>query len=177
MKNLLESKLITDVQWEEYQRLKELEEEHRQINGELRVKISNLEAEKATLLDILRLDNKIMSENEEIKEDLLKIIEHYGLMKQLKYIHSEYFELDEAILDYEKSGWDFSDDTCLDIERDYINHITEELADIMVMLKQFQYYYRITDEQIENIMKTKIERQLNRISLEKGEIEYENNNV
>lgn len=27
-----------------------------------------------------------------MKEDLLKIINHYGLMKQLKYIHSEYLE-------------------------------------------------------------------------------------
>lgn len=42
-----------------------------------------------------------------MKEDLLKIINYYGINKQLKYIHSEYFELDEAIfgievLDYER---------------------------------------------------------------------------
>lgn len=162
MKNLLESKLITDVQWEEYQRLKELEEEHRQINGELRVKISNLEAEKTTLLDILRLDNKIMSENEEIKEDLLKIIEHYGLMKQLKYIHSEYFELDEAIVQF-----DYNDE--IYNEKWAINHIAEELADIMVMLKQFQYYFGIEDSQVEEIMEHKINRQLERILESKGE--------
>ena len=36
----------------------------------------------------------------------------------------------------------------------------------MVMLKQFQYYYDITDEQIEEIMNYKIQRQLDRISEE-----------
>lgn len=36
-----------------------------------------------------------------MESDLLKIVNHYGLMKQLKYIHSEYFELDEAIINGE----------------------------------------------------------------------------
>ena len=102
-----------------------------------------------------------------MKEDLLKIIKHYGIIPQLKYIHSEYFELDESILDYEKSGWDFSDESCEDIERDYRYHIAEEISDIMVMLKQFQYYFGIEDKQIEDIMKFKIERQLKRIEEEK----------
>lgn len=101
-----------------------------------------------------------------MKDKLLQIINHYGIDKQLKYIHSEYYELDEAILNYEKSGWDFSDDTCLDIERDYSNHIAEEIADIMVMLKQFQYYYDIKEEKIMEIMESKIDRQLERISKE-----------
>lgn len=101
-----------------------------------------------------------------MKDKLLEIINHYGIEKQLKYIHSEYFELDESILDYEKSGWDFSNDTCLDIERDYSNHIAEEIADVMVMLKQFQYYYGISDEEIEKIMKEKVDRQLERIKNE-----------
>ena len=93
-----------------------------------------------------------------MKEDLLKIINHYTLMKQLKYIHSEYFELDEAIFDYEIGNYNNSN---------YLKeHIAEEIADIMVMLKQFQYYYGISDEQIEDIMKYKIQRQLERIELE-----------
>ena len=37
-----------------------------------------------------------------MKEDLIKIINYYGEDKQLKYIHSEYFELDEAIINYWK---------------------------------------------------------------------------
>lgn len=101
-----------------------------------------------------------------MKEDLLKIVNHYGIDKQLKYIHSEYFELDEAILEYQKSGWDFNDEDCRDIEQKYCEHIAEEIADVQVMLKQFQYYYNITDEQIEDIMKYKIDRQLERIENE-----------
>ena len=101
-----------------------------------------------------------------MKDKLLKIINHYGITKQLKYIHSEYFELDEAIIDYEKSGWNFSDDTCLDIEREYTTHIAEEIADIMVMLKQFQYYYCIEDQEIEEIMEYKADRQLKRMENE-----------
>ena len=93
-----------------------------------------------------------------MKEDLLKIINHYTLMKQLKYIHSEYFELDEAIFDYEIGNYNNSN---------YLKeHIAEEIADIMVMLKQFQYYYGISDEEIEDIMKFKIKRQLERIESE-----------
>ena len=88
-----------------------------------------------------------------MKEDLLKIVNHYGLKHQLKYIHSEYFELDEAILNY----------ITRDEDRE---HIAEELSDCFVMLKQFQYYYGIEDKDIERIMKYKIDRQLKRIDEE-----------
>ena len=87
-----------------------------------------------------------------MKDDLLKIINHYGLDKQLKYIHSEYFELDEAILRSTKA------------------HITEEIADVLVMLKQLQYYYDISDDVVELVMKSKITRQLKRIENETSNI-------
>lgn len=101
-----------------------------------------------------------------MKDKLLEIINHYGLMKQLKYIHSEYFELDEAIMDYHRSGWDYDYEDMEELEREYSTHIAEEIADIMVMLKQFQYYHGIEDKQIEDIMNYKIERQLDRINNE-----------
>ena len=88
-----------------------------------------------------------------MKEDLLKIINHYGLKHQLKYIHSEYYELDEVILNYITGNEDRE-------------HIAEELSDCFVMLKQFQYYYGIEDKDIERIMKYKIDRQLGRIEKE-----------
>ena len=103
-----------------------------------------------------------------MKEDLLKIINHYGIKKQLKYIHSEYYELDEAILReceiaYNSEG-DFGDRLALIRAK---QHIAEELADVMVMIKQLQYYYDIKDKYVEEIMKEKIERQLDRIDKEK----------
>lgn len=88
-----------------------------------------------------------------MKEKLLKIINHYGIMKQLKYIHSEYYELDEAIIKY----YDL-EELKFDLE-----HIAEEIADVLVMLKQFQYYYGIEDKHIEEIMSEKIDRQIERI--------------
>lgn len=92
-----------------------------------------------------------------MKEDLLKIINHYGVMPQLKYFQSEVFELNEAIIKAEEN---------LALEK-YKEHIAEEIADVLVMLKQFQYYYEIEDKEIEEVMKFKIDRQLERINNEK----------
>lgn len=99
-----------------------------------------------------------------MEDKLLKIINHYGPLKQLKYIHSEYFELDEAILEIENDEYTYYDK----VVENHKKHITEELADVMVMLKQFQYYYDIKDENVEEIMNEKIERQLERIEFEKN---------
>ena len=96
-----------------------------------------------------------------MKDKLLQIINHYGIYKQLKYIHSEYFELDEAILHYENSRY-FNDEYAIDDNKDIVG----EIADVMVMLKQLQYYYGISDEEIEKIMEKKVERQLERIKNE-----------
>lgn len=101
-----------------------------------------------------------------MKNKLLQIINHYGIDKQLKYIHSEYFELDEAIINAEDcKAFDESEGVGYN-EKICKKYITEEIADIMVMLKQFQYYYGIEDKQIEEIMKYKINRQLERIKNE-----------
>lgn len=98
-----------------------------------------------------------------MEEALKKIIKHYGLYNQLKYIHSEYFELDEAIINYEWAESEYG--------RCNNSNIAGEIADVMVMLKQFQYYYGIEDKQIEDIMKFKIDRQLDRINKEMNENE------
>lgn len=101
-----------------------------------------------------------------MKNKLLKIINHYGIDKQLKYIHSEYYELDEAIINTEDcKAFDESEGVGYN-EKICKKYITEELADVMVMLKQFQYYYGITDKEIEDIMNYKIDRQLERIEKE-----------
>lgn len=103
-----------------------------------------------------------------MKEQLKEIIEHYGVLKQLKYFQSEVFELNEAIIDRENYIIYSSEIIPYNIAM-LDKHIAEEIADIMVMLKQFQYYYDITDKQIEDIMKFKIDRQLERIKEENNE--------
>lgn len=101
-----------------------------------------------------------------MEDNLLEIIKHYGVLNQLKYIQTEYFELEEAIFDYEYSGWDFDYEDCKDLETKYKNHIIEELADVYVMLEQFRVYYGINSGEVEEIMNKKIERQLQRINEE-----------
>lgn len=81
-------------------------------------------------------------------KDALKIINHYGLKAQLKYLHTEHYELDEACLIGTSEN------------------VAEELADIFVMLFQIKEYYDIPDSKIDEIMEYKIDRQLKRIESE-----------
>jgi len=97
-----------------------------------------------------------------MKEKLLKIINNYGVMPQLKYFQSEVFELNEAIFEYEHDEYTYYPE----VDKSLKKHIAEEIADVMVMLKQFQHYYGISDEEIEEVMKQKVDRQLERIEKE-----------
>lgn len=105
-----------------------------------------------------------------MEEQLKKIINHYGISKQLKYIHSEYFELDEAILNTQQLLRDttyYKDLEELDsLASECRYHIAEEIADVMVMLEQFRLFYGIPSFKITEIMQQKIERQLKRIEEE-----------
>ena len=98
---------------------------------------------------------------EQLKEDLLKIINHYGVNAQQRQLAEEVFELQEAIIEYENSG-------CYDEEDsvEFINHIAEEIADVMIMLNQFKAYYGIPNETILVFMRGKVNRQLERIKNE-----------
>lgn len=96
----------------------------------------------------------------EEKEKYLKIINNYGVISQLKYFQSEVFELNEAIITQEldETGYNYE-----------IKHIAEEIADCLVMIRQFKEYYDISNDEIKNVMKYKVKRQLERIKNEKGE--------
>ena len=85
---------------------------------------------------------------------LKKIIKHYGVTPQLKYFQSEVYELTEAVLWYEITP---------EIIKD-TQFRAEEIADVMVMLKQFQLYYGIEDIEIQKVMEFKVDRQLKRIA-------------
>lgn len=111
-----------------------------------------------------------------MNEKLRKIINYYGVNKQLKYFQSEIFELNEAIISYQHNGClETAVDAVLDVFYPLIGtkridykkeHIKEEIADVMVMLKQLQLYYDIPTDEIKNVMKIKIDRQLKRIKVE-----------
>ena len=98
-----------------------------------------------------------------MKRDLLRIVNHYGILSQLKYIHSEYFELDEAILNAEYQR--FEGKHC-GIPEYCKTHIAEEVGDCYVMLEQIRHYYNISNDNLKEIMDYKINRQLERIEKE-----------
>ena len=87
-----------------------------------------------------------------MKEKVLRIINNYGVIPQLKYMQTEMFEFVEAVINYNN----------LSNEKNK-EHIEEEYADIMVMLEQFHAYYNLDDMHISEVMHQKIDRQLKRI--------------
>ena len=80
-----------------------------------------------------------------MKNSLLTIFNNYGQNHQTSKLLEEVGEFIETVMDGDKKN------------------MIQEMADVTVMLKQFQYYYGISDEEIEEVMKQKIERQLKRI--------------
>ena len=87
-----------------------------------------------------------------MKEKVLKIINNYGVIPQLKYMQTEMFEFVEAVINYNN----------LSNEKNK-EHIEEEYSDLMVMLEQFHAYYNLDDMHISEVMHQKIDRQLKRI--------------
>lgn len=97
-----------------------------------------------------------------MKNKLLKIIQHYGIDNQLRKFNEENFELIEAIHRLENSAAIFKALEGITL----INNIKEEIADNLVLLSQFILYYDINLDEIEEIFKYKVERQLERIKNE-----------
>ena len=100
-----------------------------------------------------------------MKEDLTKIILHYGVNAQQRQFAEEVFELQEAITQHELKE-SVSYEIPLTELIDTREHIAEEIADVTVMLKQFQYHYGIENEFILALIRGKVDRQLERIKNE-----------
>lgn len=94
-----------------------------------------------------------------MNEDLMAIINNYGVLHQLKQMNSEQFELTEAIINYQNSKSEFPHLKTEDLKQ----HVIEEMADNLVMLKQFQLFFVISDEELQKVMNYKIKRTLGRI--------------
>ena len=100
-----------------------------------------------------------------MKEDLLKIIKHYGINAQQRQLAEEVFELQEAITTHEVKKFSSSGIPITEIVETR-EHIAEEIADIAVLLNQFIDYYDLDGEKIQEIADYKIKRQLERIKNE-----------
>lgn len=100
-----------------------------------------------------------------MKEDLLKIIQHYGVNAQQRQFAEEVFELQEVITIYElKNSVQYEIPLTELIETK--EHLTEEYADVFVMLLQFMLYYDIDTDELNKMIDQKIKRQLERIKNE-----------
>ena len=93
-----------------------------------------------------------------MEKDLLQIIEHFGINNQQRKLQEEVFELNEAVIQAEEFK-KFND------RYNIFNkmNITEEIADIEVILLQIKEYYHIDGNEILKTMKNKIKRTLERI--------------
>ena len=97
-----------------------------------------------------------------MKDNLLKIIKHYGINNQQRKLEEEVFELQEAITIHElKQSVEY--DIPLTEIAGTKEHISEEIADILVLLGQIIHYYDIDKKEIKKFLDYKIERQLRRI--------------
>lgn len=104
-----------------------------------------------------------------MKENLLRIINNYGINNQLKKLNEECFEFIEAEKDYEYQKDACEVIGCKDIKehlKKSKEHLEEEFADVCVVLEQFKAYYELNNDRIIEIMKQKINRQLERIKNE-----------
>lgn len=85
-----------------------------------------------------------------MKEDLLKIIEHFGINNQQRKLNEEVFELQEAI-------------TKLECKNGYTEDIEEEMVDVIILLKQIFNYYNLSEGTMNLLQENKINRTLERI--------------
>lgn len=90
-----------------------------------------------------------------------KIIDHYGLRAQAKYMMTEIYELIEAILCHQLLALQEGGG-----EESRRLNIAEEIADVYVFLCQFQIFFGIKETTVREVMFKKIERQIKRIEQE-----------
>lgn len=85
------------------------------------------------------------------------LIDHYGQESQKMMLLEEMAELQKEICK----------DMCYDPD---LEAITEEVADVMIMLEQIQMMYHISRPKLHKITNEKLHRQLRRIEDEKSEL-------
>lgn len=96
-----------------------------------------------------------------MKEELLKIVTHYGLEKQKRKLVEEVYELLDALAELNYNSMNFSNNLQKMLER-----VTEEIADVQVLLEQIKLYWSIEPEDIQRVMEYKINRTLGGIDEE-----------
>lgn len=87
------------------------------------------------------------------EEKVKRIADYYGLRNQLKQLAEECSELSVEALHYTR-------------ERGGTERISEEMADVLIMIQQIVYLLRNDTEKLEKYADFKLDRQLGRIEKE-----------
>ena len=88
-----------------------------------------------------------------MKAKLLRIFNHYGIESQKRKLNEECYEFLQAVCE-----WQGYTDSPI-----FRRHVVEELADCLVVLKQFQHHFGIDEQTIKQWCDYKTERTLARI--------------
>lgn len=104
-----------------------------------------------------------------MKEDLLQIVNRYGVNAQQRKLAEEVFELQEAITIYENDCAYMPELELLNEDKE---HMAEEIADVLNIVEQFMYYYDIDLEDVIEIKHEKVKRQIGRITMSEDLLNY-----
>ena len=96
-----------------------------------------------------------------MNKDIIKIADHYGLDSQLKQTIEEMAELIQAFSKFMRSRGS-GQPTTTDTLSARLN-IIEEIADVEIMISQSKYLLNISDDEIEAIKRSKLDRTLDRM--------------
>lgn len=94
-------------------------------------------------------------------ESIQRIADHYGYDSQARQTIEELSELTQAICKHSRAVSGVREPgICVCPEREAV---IEEMADVIIMMWQMEYFLWITGDEVEDIIYTKIERQLERM--------------
>lgn len=91
-----------------------------------------------------------MSKN---KEKLYHIFNHFGYKHQVLKINEESKELQDALIEMYKEPTEQNK-----------QHVAEEIADVIVVIKQFKQHFKISDKKLKELVDYKIQRTVDRIN-------------
>lgn len=105
-------------------------------------------------------------EENPMDERLRKIADHYGYDNQSRQLIEEMAELTQAINKYyrKRAGKELVPENDRELySSSEWSHITEEIADVYIMLEQIRYLLRVDERELMSDMESKIEREIKRV--------------
>ena len=98
-----------------------------------------------------------------MKEKQLAVIKHFGMDHQRRKLEEEVLELQEAIIEYSivRNIYAIQKDESEKARKHLTKlrrHIVEEMADVNNLLGQFKLAFHITDEELNTVLTSKVNR-------------------